>query len=175
MCDVHSNAVWYVIMLLSFLFWKKEINGGDVRPVLNLLETSEQPPTYNRVNKFTAVFQGIVDSYGIANYLELNPGKCEYRISSYHIISLAPYTIITFPFLFSCMFGDFGHGMIMFCAALFLVLREKNLIERKIRDEVRIWSTYLNNVTYIDIWNVLRRTIYHLVDGSILDVRRHYL
>uniref|UniRef100_A0A0N4ZHW6 V-type proton ATPase subunit a n=1 Tax=Parastrongyloides trichosuri TaxID=131310 RepID=A0A0N4ZHW6_PARTI len=98
-----------------------EKNGATVKPVLNILETHETPPTYNRTNKFTAVFQGIVDSYGIADYLEVNP---------------APYTIITFPFIFSCMFGDLGHGIIMFLAGLYLVLREKNLIARNIKDEI---------------------------------------
>lgn len=34
------------------------------------------------------------------------------------------------------MFGDLGHGAIMFCAGLYLVLREKNLIARNIKDEV---------------------------------------
>ncbi|VDN55879.1 unnamed protein product [Dracunculus medinensis] len=52
-----------------------EAQGSSVKPVLNLLETAEEPPTYNRVNKFTAVFQSIVDSYGIASYLEVNPEK----------------------------------------------------------------------------------------------------
>uniref|UniRef100_A0A915DZG4 V-type proton ATPase subunit a n=1 Tax=Ditylenchus dipsaci TaxID=166011 RepID=A0A915DZG4_9BILA len=97
-------------------------NGGTVKPVLNVLHTDEPPPTYNRTNKFTAVFQSIVDSYGIASYLEVNP---------------APYTIITFPFIFSCMFGDLGHGMLMFLAGLYLVMREKNLEARQIRDESR--------------------------------------
>uniref|UniRef100_A0A1I7WMU8 V-type proton ATPase subunit a n=1 Tax=Heterorhabditis bacteriophora TaxID=37862 RepID=A0A1I7WMU8_HETBA len=100
---------------------KQETSGSTVPPVLNVLETSEEPPTYNRTNKFTEVFQGIVDSYGIASYLELNP---------------APYTIISFPFIFACMFGDLGHGIIMFLAGLYFVLREKNLIERNIKDEI---------------------------------------
>ncbi|CAL2041027.1 hypothetical protein CAEBREN_11295 [Caenorhabditis brenneri] len=98
-----------------------ERSGSSVKPVLNILETSVTPPTYNATNKFTAVFQGIVDSYGIATYRELNP---------------APYTIITFPFLFSCMFGDLGHGVIMLMAGLWFVLREKNLQARNIKDEI---------------------------------------
>lgn len=98
-----------------------ERSGSSVKPVLNILETSVTPPTYNETNKFTAVFQGIVDSYGIATYRELNP---------------APYTIITFPFLFSCMFGDLGHGCIMLMAGLWFVLREKNLQARNIKDEI---------------------------------------
>ena len=96
-------------------------HGGSVKPVLNVVHTNEPPPTYNRTNKFTSVFQGIVDSYGIATYLEVNP---------------APYTIITFPFIFSCMFGDLGHGCLMFLCGLYLVVREKNLQARQIKDEI---------------------------------------
>jgi vacuolar-type H+-ATPase subunit I/STV1 len=34
------------------------------------------------------------------------------------------------------MFGDLGHGILMFLAGLYMVLREKNLEARNIKDEV---------------------------------------
>jgi len=88
------------------------MSGSNVQSILNRMETKEQPPTHHRLNKFTSGFQNIVNAYGIASYREFNP---------------APFTVITFPFLFAVMFGDFGHGFIMFLAALFLVVRENNL------------------------------------------------
>lgn len=75
----------------------------------------EEPPTFFRVNKFTSVFQGIVESYGVAEYKEVNP---------------APFAVVTFPFLFAVMFGDVGHGMLMFAFALWVVLNEKRMVRR---------------------------------------------
>lgn len=72
----------------------------------------EVPPTCFKTNKFTSVFQAIVESYGVAKYQEINP---------------APYTVVTFPFLFAVMFGDIGHGMIMTVFALYLVANEARL------------------------------------------------
>lgn len=51
---------------------------------------------------------------------------------------VAPYTIITFPFLFAVMFGDMGHGVLMTCAALYLVLRESRLLSQKSDNEVGV-------------------------------------
>jgi len=45
--------------------------------------------------------------------------------------------MVSFPFLFALMFGDLGHGMIMFAFALFLVLKEKRLEAARINDEVK--------------------------------------
>ncbi|XP_054717089.1 V-type proton ATPase 116 kDa subunit a 4-like [Uloborus diversus] len=88
------------------------------------METKESPPTYNLVNKFTSGFQNIVDAYGVASYEEVNP---------------APYTVITFPFLFAVMFGDAGHGLLMSLFAFWMVVKEKQLLAKKSDNE--IWNT----------------------------------
>jgi V-type H+-transporting ATPase subunit a len=40
------------------------------------MESFEDPPTYNRTNKFTYGFQVLIDAYGVATYREVNPGQC---------------------------------------------------------------------------------------------------
>lgn len=98
-----------------------EKSGSTVPSILNRMQTKQTPPTFNKTNKFTSGFQNIVDAYGIGSYREINP---------------APYTIITFPFLFAVMFGDLGHGVLMTCAALYLVLRESRLMAQKNDNEM---------------------------------------
>jgi len=99
-------------------------SGTGAQPILTPLETRKMPPTYHVTNKFTGAFQAIVDAYGVASYQEVNPG---------------PFTIITFPFLFAVMFGDLGHGAIMFLFALYLVQKEQTLAQIKGGGE--IWDT----------------------------------
>jgi len=53
-----------------------------------------------------------MDSYGIAKYEETNPGL---------------FAVVTFPFLFAVMFGDIGHGFIILCAALYMIINERRM------------------------------------------------
>lgn len=62
-------------------------------------------PTYFKTNEFTAVFQEIVNTYGVPSYKEVNP---------------AVFTCISYPFLFGVMFGDILHGSIMVSVGIYL-------------------------------------------------------
>ena len=93
--------------------------SASMPSIMSELRTTKVPPTYHRTNKFTASFQGIIDAYGIATYREVNP---------------AVMSIVTFPFLFAVMFGDLGHGAIMFGVAVAMILNERRL--SKINDEL---------------------------------------
>ncbi|PWA39746.1 vacuolar proton translocating ATPase [Artemisia annua] len=94
-------------------------SNSQVGAIFEVLSAKESPPTYFRTNKFTSAFQEIVDAYGVAKYQEANPGL---------------FTVVTFPFLFAVMFGDWGHGICLFLATLFLILREKKYSSQKLGD-----------------------------------------
>lgn len=100
-------------------------SGATVPSFVNRIPTTDTPPTLIRTNKFTSGFQNIVDAYGVGSYREVNP---------------APFTIITFPFLFAVMFGDLGHGVLMSLFAFWMVRYENNCKLKKTRNE--IWNTF---------------------------------
>ena len=53
--------------------WMQERSGSTVPSILNRMSTNDAPPTYFKTNKFTRGYQAIVNSYGVANYGEVNP------------------------------------------------------------------------------------------------------
>lgn len=98
------------------------------------LRTPGVPPTTFPINKFTAAFQGIVDTYGVPRYKEVNPGL---------------FTIISFPFLFGVMYGDVGHGMLIVIGALLLILFESRLSIRAARGRMGEVLTLIFGGRYI--------------------------
>lgn len=66
-----------------------------------------RPPSLFRLNEVTWVFQEIVNTYGIPTYKEVNPSV---------------FAIVTFPYLFGIMFGDIGHGFVLFLVGSALCL-----------------------------------------------------
>ena len=148
-CPTNSiGAVQYALHSAS------ERSGSMVPPVLNELRTELEPPTYHKTNKFTKPFQTIIDVYGMAKYKEVNPGL---------------FTVITFPFLFAVMFGDFGHGAIMASAALWMIWNERKFMSKPLGE---VW---LHGVLFGRSFLILSLSddITYILLTTLIRYRRH--
>jgi V-type H+-transporting ATPase subunit a len=101
-----------------------ERSGAQVPSIMNPIEAKEEPPTYFKINKYTAAFQGMINSYGIARYREINP---------------AVFTIVTFPWEFGIMFGDVGHGILLLLFASLLIYKERDWEGKKINEMIEMF------------------------------------
>lgn len=119
-------------------------SNSQVNAIFQVLHTRELPPTYFRTNKFTSSFQGIIDSYGVAKYQEANP---------------TVYSVVTFPFLFAVMFGDWGHGICLLLAALYFIIREKKLSSQKLDD--------ITDMTFGGRYVILLMSLFSIYTGVI--------
>ncbi|KAI8992299.1 V-type ATPase, V0 complex, 116kDa subunit family [Pilobolus umbonatus] len=129
--------------------------SGTGLPVkIEELDTKKKPPTYHRTNKFTEGFQGIINAYGTARYREVNPGL---------------FTIVSFPFLFAVMFGDIGHGAIMFLIAIYMCWNEKKLAQ----DKGEIFSMFFSGrymILMMGLFSIFTGAIYNDIFSLSLNI-----
>jgi V-type H+-transporting ATPase subunit a len=102
-----------VLMLINQL--KSKDHNIETPTLTKVNDHNVKPPTLLRQNDVTYVFQEIVNTYGVPNYKEVNPSV---------------FAIVTFPFRFGIMFGDIGHGFVLFLVGAFLCLFEDSLRAR---------------------------------------------
>jgi V/A-type H+-transporting ATPase subunit I len=85
---------------------------------------AQDPPTSLSNNRFVKPFEQITKLYGLPHYDEIDP---------------TPFMAITFPIIFGLMFGDMGHGLLLFVGGLTLFLLIKK--NQGIKDVCWIMAT----------------------------------
>ena len=112
-CWIPSQDVQKVLKDIEDL--REKNNNIEIPTFKQIKEHTIRPPSLFRMNDFTFVFQEIVNTYGVPTYKEVNPSV---------------FACVTFPFLFGVMFGDIGHGFVLFLVGSFLCLFEGPLREK---------------------------------------------
>lgn len=104
-CNLNNDALQEKIDVIQST---SRLPGLQVREITDENQSISKkliPPTHIKSNEFVEAFQQIVNTYGVPAYQEVNPTY---------------FTIISFPFLFGVMFGDIGHGLLLFLFSSFL-------------------------------------------------------
>jgi V-type H+-transporting ATPase subunit a len=161
--EIHDSAIaegWlptkYIPKVRETLEEAQKSSGVRLQSILEEIVHQEIPPTYFETNKFTSAFQEIVNAYGVPRYKEMNP---------------AVFTIITFPFLFAVMFGDWGHGIILTLFAASLCIFEKKLAKVAAKSELfgmLFQGRYI--VLLMGLFSIWTGLLYNDIFGLAIDI-----
>ena len=114
----------------------------------------ESPPTYFETNEFIGTFQGIVDSYGVPRYHEVNP---------------TIFTVVTFPWLFGIMYGDIGHGVFITIAAALMIFFQEPMKKMKLNEMVDMVFGARWLLLLMGLFAVYQGFLYNDTFGIMLD------
>ncbi|KAM7475053.1 hypothetical protein LguiB_022296 [Lonicera macranthoides] len=144
-------------------------SNSQVGAIFQVLHVKESPPTYFRTNKFTSATQEIVDAYGFAPGTQndmktfdiemTSIEKIHNLVAKYQEANPGVFTVVTFPFLFAVMFGDWGHGICLLLATLYFIIREKKLSSQKLGD--------ITEMTFGGRYVILMMALFSIYTGLI--------
>ncbi|KAF3540262.1 hypothetical protein F2Q69_00019187 [Brassica cretica] len=113
-----EKAIYHTLNMLSLDVTKKCLVGEGWSPLFAVPE--------RRCNELRLTPIIKLDQFSsAAKYQEANP---------------TVFTIVTFPFLFAVMFGDWGHGICLLLATMYLILREKKLSSQFVICCLILWN-----------------------------------
>jgi V-type H+-transporting ATPase subunit a len=107
------GLLWVPTKMAPTIFEVLRLNKPRYVQIQQVNDIKLTPPTYFEINEFVWPFHEIVVTYGTPCYKEINP---------------TTFNMITFPFLFGVMFGDIGHGFLLFLFAVYLCLKKDYLL-----------------------------------------------
>ena len=134
-------------ILISLL--NSGVSKDEMKSLGTFLEINENilvRPTYIPINEFTYAFQEIVNTYGIPRYREINP---------------AIFNIVFFPFLFGVMFGDIGHGLIIFLFAMYLVYYNDRINNKESSSPLKLLTKFRYFLLLLSISSIYCGLLYN--------------
>ena len=134
-------------ILISLL--NSGVSKDEMKSLGTFIEINEnvlKRPTYIPTNEFTYAFQEIVNTYGVPRYREINP---------------AIFNIVFFPFLFGVMFGDIGHGLIIFLFAMYLVYYNEDINKKEGKSPLKLLTKFRYFLLLLSVCSIYCGLLYN--------------